>query len=84
MKIIVWDEQKNEVLKKQKWVCFEDVLIAEKLDDIKHKNKKKYPNQRMMVVRIRGYIYVCPYVEKENKIFLKTIFPDRRLLKKYK
>lgn len=80
-KIILWDDDKNDILKTQRWVCFEDVLNSEIIDDLEHPNKEKYPNQRIMVVEIWGYPYICPYVEDEKIIFLKTIFPDRRYKK---
>lgn len=80
-KIILWDDKKNEIIKRQRWVCFEDVLNSEILDDLEHPNKEKYPNQRIMIVDIWGYPYVCPYVEDEETIFLKTLFPDRRYKK---
>ena len=53
------------------------------LDDIEHPNKKKYTGQRMMVLNIEEYIYLVPYVESENEIFLKTIIPSRKATKKY-
>jgi len=53
------------------------------LDDIKHPNQKKYSGQRMMVLDIYEYIYLVPYVETENEIFLKTIIPSRKATKDY-
>lgn len=53
------------------------------LDDLEHPNKQKHPNQKVLVIEIENYAYVVPYVETKQGIFLKTIFPDRRLTKKY-
>ena len=53
------------------------------MDDIKHPNQKKYSGQRMMVLDIYEYIYLVPYVETENEIFLKTIIPSRKATKDY-
>jgi hypothetical protein len=36
-----------------------------------------------MVVNINQYIYFVPFVEDENKIFLKTIIPSRKATKQY-
>ena len=36
-----------------------------------------------MVVNISEYIYLVPYVESEDEIFLKTIIPSRKATKKY-
>ena len=74
-------------MKELREVSFEDVLIAIEsgrvLDDIEHPNKKRYPNQRILVIEIENYAYYVPYLEDEKKIFLKTIFPSRRATKKY-
>jgi hypothetical protein len=32
----------------------------------------------MLVVRIRDYAYLVPYVENEQEIFLKSIMPSRK------
>ncbi|HEY5601353.1 MAG TPA: BrnT family toxin [Patescibacteria group bacterium] len=87
MKYFDWDERKNELLKELREVSFEDIQIAVEsgrvLDDIEHPNKKRYLNQRILVVEIERYAYYVPYIEDEDKIFLKTIFPSRRATKKY-
>mgnify|MGYP001613002524 CR=1 FL=1 len=43
----------------------------------------RYRNQRMYLVKIKNYVYVVPFVEDDEKIFLKTIFPSRKHTKKY-
>lgn len=55
------------------------------LDDIEHPNKEKYQNQNIFVilVQIKNYVYLVPYVEEEDYIFLKTIIPSRQMNKKY-
>lgn len=37
----------------------------------------------MFVVEIENYIYLVPFIEKEDEIFLKTIYPSRKATKKY-
>ncbi len=87
MKLIVWDHEKNEWLKVRRGVGFEQVLLLIEegriLDIIEHKNKAKYPHQKVLIVDIAGYGYCVPFVETEREIFLKTIFPDRRARKRY-
>ena len=82
-----WDKVKNEKLKLERGVCFEDVLISFELENVldilKHPNDEKYPNQKVFVVKILDYIYVVPFVESETEIFLKTIIPSRTMTKKY-
>jgi hypothetical protein len=55
------------------------------LDDIEHPNKEKYQNQNIFIilVQIKNYVYLVPYVEEEDYIFLKTIIPSRQMNKKY-
>jgi len=37
----------------------------------------------MMVLNIREYIHLVPYVETKDEIFLKTIIPSRKTTKNY-
>lgn len=87
MKGIRWNEEKNELLKSEREVGFEDVLIAMSngylLDILLHQNKKKYHDQKIFVVNIEGYAHLVPFVETENEIFLKTIIPSRKATKQY-
>ena len=53
------------------------------IDDINHPNQDKYTGQRMMVFNINNYIYLVPYIEAEDEIFLKTIIPSRKATKDY-
>ncbi len=84
----LWNLEKNEKLKKERGICFEDIMEAfgtgRVLDSVSHKNPKKYPHQKVFVVQVRSYVYLVPYVEDEKKIFLKTIFPSRKATKIYK
>ena len=87
MKYITWNEEKNELLKEQRGVCFDDVVTAINedflVDIIHHPQKSRYPNQQLYVVRISDYVYCVPCVDDGEKIFFKTIFPSRKLTKKY-
>ena len=44
---------------------------------------KRYPGQNIYIVEISNYVYLVPFVETENEIFLKTIIPGRKATKKY-
>ena len=87
MKPLNWNKEKNEYLLKNRDICFEDILFyVEKgylVDDIKHPNNEKYPNQRVMFVNVENYVYLVPYVETEEELFLKTIIPSRKATKNY-
>ena len=55
-----------------------------KLIETDHPNKKKYPNQKILIVEISGYAYLVPYVKDEDgSLILKTIIPSRKATKKY-
>ena len=77
-----WDEAKNRRLRQERDVSFEDVVVA--IDEgrlmtvLAHPNQKKYPSQRIFVVEINDYAYLVPFVEDNEKIFLKTIIPSRK------
>lgn len=81
-----FSHEKNQLLLETRGVGFGDVIRAyrsgKKLADFKHKNKSK---QRLLVVNIKGYAFAVPYVidDKRNRIFLKTVYPSRKLTKKY-
>jgi len=87
MKSINWNTEKNIRLILERGVSFEEVLAAMShgalLDVVLHPNREQYPNQRIYVVRIRGYAYLVPFVETDKEIFLKTIIPSRIATKKY-
>ncbi len=79
-KNFVWDEQKNQQLKQERGLCFEDCIAqfnqGNILDVIKHPNFKKYPNQSIYIVKLSGYVCMLPSVLKQDEVFLKTIIPS--------
>jgi len=88
-KSIRYSLEKNKLLKEQRDISFEDVILALEsgniLDDIEHTNKEKYPNQNIFIIliKIKDYVFLVPYVEDDTSIFLKTIIPSRQMNKKY-
>ena len=87
MKYFIWNSEKNEQLKKERDISFEQIVIQieeGKLHDIlEHPNQQKYKDQRIFVVELNEYIHLVPFVEDENYVFLKTIIPSRKATKKY-
>jgi hypothetical protein len=85
--IFCFNEEKNKKLKFERGIGFEEIICilqaGLELDIVEHHNKIKYPNQKIFVVEKDNYIYAVPYVERDNQIFLKTIFPNRELREKY-
>ena len=87
MKYYDWNDSKNELLKEQRNISFEEIISAIKndklLDIIEHLNSRKSSNQKMFIVNIDNYAYVVPFVEDDEKYFLKTIYPSREATKIY-
>lgn len=87
LKYYDWDDIKNRLLKKDRDISFEDIIFeienGNLLDRIKHPNYKKYPTQYIFIVKKASYVYAVPFVEDDEKIFLKTIIPSRRATEKY-
>ena len=87
MKYYDWDDNKNDLLKQTRDISFEEIILSlannKLLEVVEHSNKQKYPNQKMFVVEERNYAYIVPFVEDDEKYFLKTIYPSREATKKY-
>lgn len=87
MKYFDWDVKKNEILRETRNISFEQIVFAiandKLLDTLEHPNSEKYPNQKLFVVEISDYAYVVPFIEDEEKYFLKTIYPSREATKRY-
>jgi uncharacterized DUF497 family protein len=87
MKIFRWDNEKNEMLKKTRGVSFEQVVVlmerGEILDTVEHPNQERYPGQKIAVINIDEYVYLVPYIQSGEELFLKTIIPSRKATNKY-
>ena len=87
MKPINWNSIKNQQLITERGISFEDIVFyiqqGQLLDDIQHPNSKKYPEQRIFVINVDGYVHLEPYVENRKEIFLKTVIPSRKATKQY-
>ncbi len=82
-----WNPKKNEWLKKERKISFEQVIFHLSQGDVwkvaDHPDHKKYPGQKIYFVIIEEYIYLVPHIIKEEYIFLKTIIPSRKATKVY-
>lgn len=87
MKYYDWDDSKNAQLKEERDISFEEVVVSIELNCliciIKHPNEKQYPNQKIMILKIREYAYLVPFVEDDEKLFFKTIIPSRKATRLY-
>jgi hypothetical protein len=77
-----WSDKKDEELRKERGIGFEDILFHLQAGDLiltaPHPNKEKYPNQKIMYIRIEDYVYMVPFVIEGQVKFLKTIIPSRK------
>ena len=87
MKPFRWNHDKNETLKKDRGISFEEVVLAIEsdglLDELRHPNPKKYPNQSILVVALDRYAYLVPFIEEPEYFFLKTVIPSRKATRDY-
>jgi hypothetical protein len=86
MKAIYWNDEKNQWLKLNRGIGFEEIVEAldddRMLEDLPNPSKN-FPLQRVFVVDIDGYAIVVPYIRDGDSIFLKTLFADRKATRKY-
>ncbi|TVR30820.1 MAG: toxin [Balneolaceae bacterium] len=87
MKYFKWDEDKNRLLKQKRNISFEDIVLSVSsgglLDVLNHPNPEKYPKQMLIIVEVKNYAFVVPFIENDNHYFLKTIYPSRKATKIY-
>jgi hypothetical protein len=83
---LFWDETKNELLKAECGLCFEMVAEAsiegKIVDDFQHPSAAR-SHQRIIVIDVGGYKVAVPYVTDGKTKFLKTMYFNRDLDKKY-
>jgi len=77
---ILWNPLKSERLKKTRGVSFEEIIKGKLIDIITHPARK---HQSILVYKCKGYVWAVPYVKEKGAIFLKTIYPSRKLMKIY-
>lgn len=86
-KLYDWDSDKNQRLKANRNISFDEVVArlaeGQVLDIVEHPNQEKYKGQRIFIIKINDYAWLVPFIETEDKIFLKTIIPSRKATKKY-
>ena len=44
----------------------------------------RYPGQQIHMIVIEDYVYLVPFIESEEDVFLKTIIPSRKATKAYR
>jgi hypothetical protein len=81
-----WNAEKNTWLEQVRGLSFDFVVEAAArgtiVDEFDHPSDTR-PHQRVMVIEVNGCMVNVPYVTAENVKFLKTMYFDRNLQKKY-
>lgn len=87
MKPFRWSAKKDDQLRAERGISFEAITVAVDagglLDVLEHPNRERYLGQRLLVVVSDGYVYLVPFVEEEEYLFLKTIIPSRKATRHY-
>lgn len=81
MNEIRWNPLKSERLKKTRGVSFEEIITARLVEVLKHPVRK---DQSIMVYDYKGYLWAVPFISGPDGIFLKTIYPSRKLMRKHR
>jgi uncharacterized DUF497 family protein len=87
VKYFDWDDVKNAKLRTERGIGFEEIVFhierGDLFDILEHPNPGRYTGQRIFVVRREDSVYLVPFVEDENAVFLKTIIASRKATKQY-
>ena len=59
------------------------IMSGDVLDTFDHPNQERYRGQQIHIIAIEDYVYLVPFVESEEEVFLKTIIPSRKATKSY-
>lgn len=87
MKYFSWNPEKNEMLRRDRAISFEEIIFhverGDILDILQHPNQERYPSRRVLVVNVNDYAFIVPFIESEEVVFLKTIIPSRKATRRY-
>ena len=82
-----YNYEKNSQLLETRGLGFEEIIQAISegniLDIRKHPNELKYPEQKILYVRVLEEVYAVPFIEEKDCFFLKTLFPTRKARKEF-
>ncbi len=75
-----WDELKNEWLKVNRGISFEEIIESKFLDITDGVRE----NQQIILFEYERYVWATPCIVNENEVILKTIYPSRKYTKIYR
>ena len=76
-----WNELKDIRLKRTRGVSFEEITNAKLLRIKEHPTR---PGQNIMLFEHKGQVWVVPFVQHGDHLFLKTLYPSRKYTKLYR
>ena len=83
-----WNPRKNEWLKKERGISFEQIIFHLLQGDVwkigDHPDHIRYPGQKIYFVVVNKYVYLVPYEDQKDIIFLKSIIPSRKATRDYR
>ena len=73
---------------RRRGISFEEIIFCISrpgglLDVVEHPDPERHGAQKVFIVAVRGYVYAVPFVEDSKRVFLKTIYPSRKLTRQY-
>lgn len=83
-KIIRWNPEKGKQIRanaSRGGIGFEECAVAieeGQILDIIQNPSSNHTEQQTYVLPIEGYVYLVPFVENDDEIFLKTLYPSRK------
>ncbi len=81
--MITFGRERNELLKQNRGIGFEEIIAAINAGKIPgvfgHPDQTQYPHPKIYVVEALDYVYLVPFIQNEDGIFLKTAFCKMRL-----
>jgi hypothetical protein len=88
VKTFAWNPEKNDLLKVTRGIGFEDggfsIETGRVLEVFDHPNPTRYPGQMIYAIEIGDHVYLVPFVETANEVFLKIIIPSRKATQRYR
>ena len=83
----IWDNDKDEWLRRNRGFSFDDVVYYLEhggfLADIPHPNQVRHPEERLYIIDIDGYAYEVPFYRAGNIETLMTAYPSRKYTREY-
>jgi len=83
--IFDWDEKNNALLKKERWMSFEEIVARIESWDLiaVEENKWTYKEQHLIYLQIEKYVWVVPCLIIWDQCRLITAYPSRVATKRF-